>query len=333
MQTLFLRGPSATLRMIILILISLAVMTVDHRWKHLDAVRNTLSYLLYPVEYVVDLPIRLYYWSDETLSARQTLLDENRELRELQLQSRVQLQKLDILEQENERLRKLMSATPKTTEDHLIAEIVGVDVDPYRHFIVLNKGSLHGVYKGQPIIDAHGIMGQIVYVNGLTSTAMLISDVSHAIPVQIDRTGLRSVAFGTGQTDYLDLRHIPHNADIRVGDKLISSGLGARFPRHYPVAIITKIDRNTGETFISVRAEPLAQIDTSREVLLVWTHGHEKPVPGLEPPAELTADAIETGADQETGEEAGPSAADNTAESAAEGADETPAEGSADESE
>ena len=270
--------------MIILVFASLTLMTVDHRWKHLDAVRNTLSYLLYPVEYLVDLPIRLYYWGDETLSTHRVLLKENRELRDLQLQSRVQLQKLDILEKENERLRKLLSATPKTTEDHLIAEIVAVDVDPYRHFIVLNKGSFHGVYKGQPIIDAHGTMGQVVFVNGVTSTAMLISDVSHAIPVQIDRTGLRSVAFGTGQTDYLDLRHIPHNADIRVGDKLISSGLGERFPRHYPVAIITKINRNTGETFIDVRAEPLAQLDTSREVLLVWTHGHEKPTPGLETP-------------------------------------------------
>lgn len=312
MQTLFLRGPSATLRMVILILISLALMTIDHRWKHLDAVRNTLSYLLYPVEYLVDLPIRLYYWSEETLSDRQTLLEENRELRDMQLQSRVQLQKLDILEKENERLRKLLSATPKTTEDHLIAEIIAVDVDPYRHFIVLNKGSFDGVYRGQPIIDAHGVMGQVVYVNGMTSTAMLISDVSHAIPVQIDRTGLRSVAFGTGQTDYLDLRHIPHNADIRVGDKLISSGLGQRFPRHYPVAIITKINRNTGETFIGVRAEPLAQIDTSREVLLVWTHGHEKPVPGLEPPVEQPA---EPAAEAAPAEEATP---DPTVEAAAE---------------
>ena len=303
MQTLFLRGPSATLRMVILILISLALMTVDHRWKHLDAVRNTLSYLLYPVEYIVDLPIRVYKWSEETLSSRRGLIEENRELRDRQLQNRVQLQKLDILERENERLRKLLSATPKTTEDHLIAEIVAVDVDPYRHFIVLNKGSFDGVYKGQPIIDAHGVMGQVVYVNGMTSTAMLISDVSHAIPVQIDRTGLRSVAFGTGQTDYLDLKHIPHNADIRVGDKLISSGLGERFPRHYPVAMITKIDRNTGETFINVRAEPLAQLDTSREVLLVWTHQHQKPTPGLEQPDETEQQPVEGASGDDTGED------------------------------
>ena len=296
MQTLFLRGPSVTLRMIILVILSIILMTADHRWQHLDTVRNTLSYLLFPVEYVVDLPIRLYYWGQQNLSSHQTLLRENRDLKDMQLQSRVQLQKLDILEKENERLRRLLSATPKTPEDHLIAEIVAVDVDPYRHFIVLNKGAKDRVYKGQPIIDAHGVMGQIVYVNAMTSTAMLISDVSHAIPVQVDRTGLRSVAFGTGQTDYLDLRHIPHNADIRVGDKLISSGLGERFPRNYPVATITSIDRNTGETFIDARAEPLAQLDTSREVLLVWTENHQQSLPEVE--------QIEEASDQGTAETA-----------------------------
>ncbi|MGD2161333.1 MAG: rod shape-determining protein MreC [Gammaproteobacteria bacterium] len=300
MQTLFLRGPSATLRMIVLVIISIVLMTIDHRWQHLDAVRNTLSYLLYPVEYVVDLPIRLYYWSEVTLSSHQALLRENRQLRDMQLQSRVQLQKLDILEKENERLRQLLSATPKTTEDHLIAEIVSVDVDPYRHFIVLNKGSKDRVYKGQPIIDANGVMGQVIYVNAMTSTAMLITDVSHAIPVQVDRTGLRSVAFGTGQTDYLDLRHLPHNADIRVGDKLISSGLGERFPRNYPVAVVTDIDRNTGETFIGVRAEPLAQLDTSREVLLVWAQNYKQPAAETE---EETAEAAEAAEAAETEQE------------------------------
>lgn len=304
MQTLFLRGPSVTLRTIILVILSIILMTADHRWQHLDTVRNTLSYLLFPVEYVVDLPIRLYYWGQQNMSSHQALLRENRELKEMQLQSRVQLQKLDILEKENERLRQLLSATPKTTEDHLIAEIVAVDVDPYRHFIVLNKGAKDRVYKGQPIIDAHGVMGQIVYVNAMTSTAMLISDVSHAIPVQVDRTGLRSVAFGTGQTDYLDLRHIPHNADIHVGDKLISSGLGERFPRNYPVATITNIDRDTGETFIAVRAEPMAQLDTSREVLLVWTDNHQQPV--------LDMDKTEEASDQGTTE----TAADDNAQDA-----------------
>lgn len=270
MQTLFLQGPAVTLRMIILVIASIVLMTVDHRWNHLEIVRSTLSHLLYPLQYTIDLPIRLYYWADETISTHQTLLEENRKLNDLHLQTRVQLQKLDILEKENVRLRDLLSATPKIGEEVLIAEIIKVDVDPYRQLIVMNKGSKDNVYRGQPIIDALGVMGQITHVNALSSMAMLITDASHALPVQVDRTGLRAVAFGTGKIDSLDLRHIPHNSDIREGDKLITSGLGGHFPANYPVAVITHVERPAGEAFANVKAEPLALLDQSREVLLVW---------------------------------------------------------------
>jgi rod shape-determining protein MreC len=297
MQTLFLQGPSATLRMIVLVITSVILMTVDHRWNHIEIVRNTLSHLLYPLQYTIDLPIRLYYWADETLSTHQTLLDKNRELNDIHLQSRVQLQKLDILERENARLRALLSATPKISEKTLIAEIINVDVDPYRHLIVLNKSSGDGVYKGQPIIDAQGVMGQILYVSASSSTAMLITDASHALPVQIDRTGLRAVAFGTGKIDYLDLRHMPHNADIRKGDKLITSGLGGRFPPNYPVAVITQVERPAGEAFAQIKAEPLAQLDHSREVLLVW---HDQAIAEDHPEETGTATEIETETEVET---------------------------------
>lgn len=246
----------------------------------MEGIRNALSHLLYPLQYTIDLPIRLYYWADETLSSHQALLDENRNLKNIHLQSRVQLQKLDILEKENARLRALLSATPKVSEKTLIAEIINVDVDPYRHLIVLNKSSSDDVYKGQPIINAQGVMGQILYVNATSSTAILITDASHALPVQIDRTGLRALAFGTGQIDSLDLRHIPHNADIQIGDTLITSGLGGHFPPNYPVAVITQIERPTGETFAQVKAEPLALLDRSREVLLVW---HSQPEAEIQP--------------------------------------------------
>jgi rod shape-determining protein MreC len=223
----------------------------------------------------------LYYWADETLSTHQTLLEDNRRLEDIHLQTRVQLQKLDILEKENIRLRELLSATPKLGEKVLISEIIKVDVDPFRQLIVINKGSNEGIYLGQAIIDAEGVMGQITHVNALSSMAMLITDASHALPVQIDRTGLRAVAFGTGKIDFLDLRHIPHNADIREGDKLITSGLGGRFPANYPVAIITHVDRPPGESFATVRAEPLALLDRSREVLLLW-HNEPEPVNPVE---------------------------------------------------
>ena len=274
MQTLFLQGPSVTLRTIALVIVSVVLMTVDHRWSHMEGVRNALSYVLYPLQYTIDLPIRLYHWTDETVSTHQTLLDKNRNLEDLHLQHQVRLQKLDILEKENVRLRELLSATAKTGEVVLIAEIINVDVDPYRQLLVINKGTNDEVYISQPLIDAQGVMGQVVHANSTSATAMLITDASHALPVQIDRTGLRAVAFGTGKIDHLDLRHIAHNADIRKGDTLITSGLGGRFPANYPVAVITHIERSSDEAFVTVRAEPLALLDRSREVLLVW---HNQP--------------------------------------------------------
>ena len=270
MQTLFIRGSSATFRMVLFVIASIALMTIDHRWQSLEMVRSTLSTVIYPLQYTIDLPIRLYYWSDEVLSTKQILLDKNREFEARHLENRVQLQKLDIIEKENTRLRSLLSATPKITEQLLISEIINVDVDPYRQLILLNKGSNSDVSQGQPIIDAQGIMGQVVHVGAISSTAMLITDASHAIPVQIDRTGLRANAFGTGKINQLNLRHLTQNVDIEVGDMLITSGLGGVFPPNYPVATVTKVERTAGEPFATIEAMPLAQLDKSREVLLVW---------------------------------------------------------------
>jgi rod shape-determining protein MreC len=292
MQTLFIRGPSATARMIVLVIVSIALMTADHRWHSLELVRSTISSFLYPLQYTIDLPIRLFYWADETFSTHKTLLEKNHEYEARHLENRVQLQKLEIIEKENDRLRSLLSATPKSTERLLISEIINVDVDPYRQLILLNKGSTSGVYQGQPIIDAQGIMGQVIHVAAMSATAMLITDVSHAIPVQIDRTGLRAIAFGTGKMDQLDLRHLPHNVDIQVGDMLISSGLGGTFPPNYPVATITSIERPDGEPFAAIEAKPLAQLDTSREVLLVWRNQpEEKQELDKESPADNKVDA------------------------------------------
>lgn len=275
MQTLFIRGPSSTVRMVLFVIASIALMTIDHRWHSLEMVRGTLSNMVYPLQYTIDLPIRLYYWTDEVLSTKQTLLDKNREFEARHLENRVQLQKLDIIEKENDRLRSLLSATSKATERLLISEIINVDVDPYRQLILLNKGSNNDVYQGQPIIDAQGIMGQVIHVGAISSTAMLITDASHAIPVQIDRTGLRTNAFGTGKINQLKLRHLTHNVDIEVGDMLITSGLGGTFPPNYPVATVTRVERTAGEPFATVEAMPLALIDKSREVLLVWRNQPE----------------------------------------------------------
>lgn len=289
MQTLFARGPSVTFRMVILVLASVALMTADQRWHSMELVRGTLATIIYPLQYTIDLPIKLYYWADEVLSTKQTLLEKNREYQARHLENRVQLQKLEIIEKENDRLRHLLSATPKATERLLISEIINVDVDPYRQLIILNKGSNNDVYRGQPIIDAHGIMGQVVHVSPLSATAMLITDPSHAIPVQDNRNGLRAVASGTGKIDILELRHLPHNADIKEGDLLVSSGLGGVFPPNYPVATITRVEHIAGEPFATIEATPLAQLDKSREVLLVWRN---TPVQELEEDIKKNPDAV-----------------------------------------
>ncbi len=275
MQSLFIRGPSVTFRMVVLVVASIALITVDHRWHSLEFVRGALSSVIYPLQYTIDLPIRLFYWTDERLSSQQILLEKNREFEVRHLENRVQLQKLDIIEKENDRLRKLLGATPKTSERLLISEIINVDLDPYKQLILLNKGSNSDVYQGQPIIDAQGVMGQVIHVGPMSSTAMLITDASHAIPVQINRTGLRAIAYGSGKIDQLNLRYLTHNVDIKVGDLLVTSGLGETFPANFPVAIISKVERPAGEPFAHIEARPHAQLDKSREVLLVWRNEPE----------------------------------------------------------
>ena len=293
-----------TTKLVVLVLLSIALMTVDHRFHHLAALRSALTWLLYPVEYLVDLPFRTAAWLDESLTLHATLEEENARLRERQLLDDIRLQKLAALELENERLRELLHASEQLDQRVGIAELLAVDLDPYRQEVLINKGARDDVYLGQPLIDAHGIMGQIIRVESRTSTAMLISDPSHALPVQVNRTGLRTLAVGTGDPETLDLRHIPLSADIQVGDVVSTSGLGQRFPPDYPVGEVTKVERITGEHFATVEARPYARLDRSREVLLIWTANalpppvspappeqqepQEPQEPGAEPPAAVS---------------------------------------------
>lgn len=275
-QSLFLRGPSVILRTLLLVVISIVLMVADHRWQHLQGLRSNIeTYIVYPLRYVINLPGSFIEWGDEVFSSQRFLLQEKRKLEEQKLRAQVSLQKLSVLEKENERLRKMLSAQTKIGEMVLVAEILSIDLDPYKQQVVLNKGRNHKVYIGQSIIDAWGVMGQVVHLGAHSSTALLISDPSHAIPVQVNRSGLRSTAFGMGRSQQLELRYIPHNADIEIGDLIVSSGLGGRFPPNYPVGRIISIERPAGESFAIVLAEPVAHLDSSREVLLVW---HNPPV-------------------------------------------------------
>jgi rod shape-determining protein MreC len=245
-------------------------MTLDHRQHHLEGIRSGLSVIVYPLQYLVDLPFAIGGWASETLSTRTTLLKENRELHERQLALQLKLQKFEALENENQRLRSLLQSSSRKWERVLIAELMQVDFDPFRHMVLLNKGSNDDVFEGHPLLDAHGVLGQVVHTSPLSSSAILITDPSHAVPVQVNRNGLRSLAVGTGEEGLLEIPHLPNNTDIEVGDLLVTSGLGLRFPPGYPVGTVSHIERDPTEPFATVHATPMAHLKRTREVLLVW---------------------------------------------------------------
>lgn len=251
-------------------------MTVDHRHQHLTDLRAAMGVVVYPLQALASLPRSSGAWLSESISSRRDLQEQNASYKAQLLVLQTELQRLEIVQAENTRLRELLDSTVKLGKRILIAEILSVDMEPFSQQIVINRGSLKDVYEGQPLLDAKGIVGQVVSVNPLTSYAMLISDPSHAIPVVDNRSGLRAIALGTGTSNQLELPYIPSNADIKPGDLLVSSGIGGRFPRDYPVATVVSVELNPGKPFARVIAEPTARLDRSREVLLIWP-GEQEP--------------------------------------------------------
>ncbi|MFU8895303.1 MAG: rod shape-determining protein MreC [Gammaproteobacteria bacterium] len=276
-KPLFDRGPSLGTRMVLMALLSVALMVLDHRQGHLETVRDALSVAVYPIRVLVDMPSATFGWTRERLAERSRLVAENRDLRIESLRLRAGMQQLATLEAENARLRSLMESPARLANRVQVAEILAVDLDPYRHRIALNRGAHAGVYAGQALLDAEGIVGQVVQVNPLGSEAILISDPSHATPVELNRNGLRTVALGMGDVTRLELPFLPNSADIRIGDLLTTSGLGDAFPAGYPVAQVTRVERRPGEPFARVEAEPTAALNRTRQVLLVWKGGEADP--------------------------------------------------------
>ena len=248
---------------------SIILLITDHRTSMLNGFRGFFSLVIYPMQSIASIPDDLGQWFNVQFDSHQVLLDEKEDYRSENLLLKAQLQKFASLQAENIRLRSLLKSSRKLQDQMLIAEIIAVDLDPYKRQIVINKGKLSGIYAGQPILDAYGIMGQIIHPGLPSSTAILITDPSHAIPVQNNRNGLRTVLYGTGSANFLEVQNLPNNADIEVGDLLISSGLGGRFPEGYPVAEVIKIKRDPGEPFAKIIAQASAHLEQSREVLLV----------------------------------------------------------------
>lgn len=244
-------------------------MTLDHREHLAEPVRETVSGAVYPVRLLVDAPFSIAERVSERLASRNRLIEENRALRERNLRYQERLQRVEALERENERLRRLLGSSEQLETEVTIAQLMRVELDPHTHLVEINRGSSEGVYVGQPVLDAEGIMGQVDTVGPRSASVRLLSDPSHAIPVESNRNGLRAVALGSGDPQRLELAHVPGDAEIREGDLFIASGLGGTFPRGYPVAEVASVDTDAGEPFARVTARPAAELDRSRKVLLI----------------------------------------------------------------
>ena len=253
-------------------LLALGLMFADQRSDAVTPVRTAVAIVAMPVQWVAGIPQQLAEFG-KYFAARQTLLSENEALKEERLHLQARLQKLDGLAAENSRIRALLLSSKQLHEQVLIGEILSASMDPYRHYVTLNKGSIDGIYEGQPLIDAHGIMGQVTEVTSLTSNAILLTDPNHGVPVEINRTGLQTVAHGAGESRGLRLPFLPSNTDITVGDLLVSSGLGGRYPAGYPVGVVYDVRHEPGEHFLEVLARPAAHLNQGRELLLVWKDG------------------------------------------------------------
>ncbi len=269
------RIPALGARAFALLLLSLLLMFLDHRENHLDAVRNAISATIYPMRVIVDAPAQFWEWARDRSKSHGELQLENSRLKAEKLLTAARLQRLTALEAENIRLRDLLEARRRVPDEVRVVEIMAVDANPFKHSIVLDLGSNDGVYDGQAIIDADGIIGQVMQAGPMTADAILISDPGHALLVEVNRNGLRTVAYGTGEFGRLDLPGLPNNADIRAGDLLVTSGLGGTFPSGYPVAVVNSVNRIPQEAFADVTATPSAALDQVREVMLIWSSRRE----------------------------------------------------------
>ena len=330
-----------TARLMLYGLMAVVLMAMDHRGQYVPRFRQLANHIVEPVYHVVEWPVRALREVFGFVRSAQSLRRENDAFRRELLSKEAELQRLEDLIGENVRLRALLDHTGAQQFAFQFAELVDVDLDPFSHRVIIDRGEDRHVVVGQAVIDGAGVMGQVEAVNEHFSTVRLISDPNHALPVQINRTGLRTVAFGLGTTAELSLPSVPREADVREGDLIVTSGLGERFPRGYPVATVTSIDRREGQTFALVLAAPLAALDRGREVLLVMPleSVEEAPVaeeiqpaesdleseaavgltpaesaPGSEPAEETTS--ADPGPEPETIEETAPAESDAEVESA-----------------
>ncbi|UVK94509.1 rod shape-determining protein MreC [Pseudomonas atacamensis] len=259
------------MRLLVLAVLAVALMVVDARFDLLKPARKQASLVLMDAYWITDLPGRLWEGVASQFGSRTELVAENEKLKTENLLLQGRMQKLAALTEQNVRLRELLNSSALVNEKVEVAELIGMDPNPFTHRIIINKGERDGVVLGQPVLDARGLMGQVVELMPYTSRVLLLTDTTHSIPVQVNRNGLRAIASGTGNPERLELRHVADTADIKEGDLLVSSGLGQRFPAGYPVATVKEVIHDSGQPFAIVRAVPTAALNRSRYLLLVFS--------------------------------------------------------------
>ncbi len=277
-KTLFPENRSLNRSFFFLISVSIVLMLLDGKVSWMKPVRSTLAIVVHPIRILVDLPTSAASRINIAFESRSNLRNRNKQLSRENRKIKQQLMQYESMRAENIRLRGLLDTSEKMAYKTTSARILAVDIDPFQKLVAINAGSNENIKPGTPFVDSKGVMGQITQVYPLYAIGILISDSNHALPVQILRNGLRSIAMGTGQKGKLELLYLPPHSDIKEGDLLVTSGLGLRFPPDYPVAVVEKISHHPGSPFAKIEAKPLARLDTSREILLIPGDENTSPV-------------------------------------------------------
>ena len=286
------RTTGLLLRCVLYCLLALGLIIFDKRYDHLGEIRRFLSVVAYPVQIAVASPFQGWDWFRESVSSREALRADKAKLEaELRL-ANFRLQRYEALEAESQRLRALRENTAGVANRFIIGDIMDLDIDAFRERVLVDKGARDGIFVGQAVLDAGGVFGQVARVGELTSEVILVSDGTHAIPVQVNRNGLRTVAVGTGDMTRLKLPYLSTSADVVAGDLLVTSGLGGGFPAGYPVGSITEVKRDPAQSLAEVDVRPAAALDRSREVMFVWLTSEAAASASALPPVQSPAKAL-----------------------------------------
>jgi rod shape-determining protein MreC len=277
------RTSGLLLRCVLYSLLALGLIIFDKRYDHLGKIRRALSFVSYPVQLAVASPFEGWHWFRESVTTRDSLRADKARLEAELRVAQFRLQRYEALEAESQRLRGLRENTAGVADRFIIGDIMDVDLDAFRERVLVDKGASQDVFVGQAVLDSGGVFGQVARVEQYTSEVILISDPAHAIPVQINRTGLRTVAVGTGDTSRLKLPYLPTSADVQEGDLLVTSGLGGGFPVGYPVGTVARVHRDPAQSLAEVDVRPAAALDRSRELMFVWLKPSPAPAASAAP--------------------------------------------------